>query len=60
MKIIKIGKIRDEEFPKVKKCRTCKSVFEYEYRDLIDLTIDEKNIFKRGSMPRLRRIINNI
>lgn len=53
MKIIKVGKIKEDRFPKVKKCRACKSIFEYEHRDLIDCTTDGIDIFKRGSMPRL-------
>ncbi len=53
MKIIKVGKIRSDEFPKVKKCRCCKSIFEYEHKDLLDLTTDGTDIFERSSVPRL-------
>ncbi len=60
MKIIKVGKIRSDEFPKVKKCRCCKSIFEYEHKDLLDLTTDGTDIFERSSVPRLWRTIDNI
>lgn len=36
MKIIKVGKIK--EFNRVKKCKYCKTIFIYSYRDLIEIT----------------------
>ena len=50
MKILKIGKLKPE-FVRVKKCKNCKTIFEYEKKDIIPLTIDGTEIFDGVQCP---------
>lgn len=50
MRILKTGKIKPE-YTRIKKCRYCKTVFEYERKDIVELTIDGTDLFDGVQCP---------